>query len=115
MRTACDSGYCKAVGFEGVGNTPLWSHQLYFTVFFAAQVGTEQFQAVLAEISGELSVCKTDLCKMLRDVEAEASTASPLCFAMYTPCQHPLTQAGKPGTHWHVLSKDGAEVCSALW
>lgn len=74
-----DIGYCEAVIIEGTNiqycNTPLWSQIL---LFFAAQVGTEPFQAVLVEISGEPSFCKTGSCKMLRDVEAEPSTVLPM-------------------------------------
>lgn len=40
---ACDSGYCRAVGFEGMGNTPLWNHQLHLP-FSAAQWGQSSFR-----------------------------------------------------------------------
>jgi len=54
--------------FGAVGQTLLFS---------AAQVGTEPFRAMLAEICGEPSLGKTDSRKMLQDIEAEPGTVLP--------------------------------------
>lgn len=83
-------------------------------LFSAAQAGTRQFQAVLPEISGELSLCKTDSCRMLKDIEA---LFPPCTSLLYTHClQHCLVWAVKPGTCWGwcVLSEGSAAVCCRL-